>query len=137
MPSINRINKGKRGEREVVKILQKAIDEVFAKDSSKPIIERNLQQSLKGGYDIIGLDWLALEVKFQESDYQEVWWKQACSQVKDNQVPVLFFRKSRQKWKVKMFGYLDVLNSNSIKVPVIIGVDDFLQWFKQKIKTVD
>lgn len=130
-------NKGQRGEREVIKLLQHVVDKVSKEKNINPIkLERNLMQSNNGGYDIVGIEWLALEVKFQEIDYQESWWKQTCKQATTKQVPVLFFRKSRQQWKVKMFGFLTTNDtfSNVQKLPVFISKDDFLYFFEEKFR---
>ena len=67
-------NKGKRGEREVVKLLQPVVNEVYESlGLEPPLLERNLMQSHKGGCDLAGLDWLALEVKYQEQQQMTSW----------------------------------------------------------------
>ena len=70
--------KGKRGEREVVKVLQPTVNKVFeARGLEPPVMFRNQNQSFQGGYDIDGLPWLALEVKRQETLNLNAWWGQA------------------------------------------------------------
>ena len=49
--------KGQRGEREVCQILAEHLGGEF---------KRNLMQTQEGGFDILGLDEYAIEVKFQE-----------------------------------------------------------------------
>ena len=119
-------NKGQRGEREVVKLLQPVVNKVYKNfDLEPPEMKRNLMQSREGGYDLVGLDWLALEVKFQENEQINSWWQQTLRQTSASQIPVLFYRRARQPWRVKT-----VLNARSISyslpVPAIISLDDFL-----------
>lgn len=74
-------NKGQRGEREVIKLLQPTVSRVYVEAGfPMPELTRNLSQSREGGFDISGLDWLALEVKYQETENVKGWWEQACRQ---------------------------------------------------------
>ena len=82
--------KGQRGEREVCKILSDKLGGEF---------KRNLMQTAEGGYDVLGLKVWAIEVKFQEKLSIEKWWKQTVEQA-NGKKPVLFFRKSREDWRV-------------------------------------
>ena len=83
--------KGQRGEREICKILAEKLGGEF---------KRNLMQTAEGGYDVLGLDGWAIEVKFQETLSIEKWWKQTVEQSSHTKKPVLFFRKSRTDWRV-------------------------------------
>ena len=89
-------DKGKAGEREVVKMLQ----ELF--DGYEFTIERNLlSQARSGGVDIVGLPGLAIEVKRAETLRLADWFKQAQEQAERlNARPVLFYRQSRQPWRI-------------------------------------
>ena len=77
-------SKGQRGEREIVALLQAVVNEVYTAYNRKvistteselvqyrtlevPLLQRNTIQSDRGGYDIVGLDWLAPEVKVPEA----------------------------------------------------------------------
>lgn len=134
MAKINSRSKGQRGEREVVKILQAAADEVYGYfNEEPPFFERNQMQSNNGGYDIIGLDWLAPEVKHCETLQLEKWWKQTLRQCGKNQTPVLFYRKSHVKWRVRMFGYFIIDKTTRRKYVADISLDDFSEWFKFKM----
>lgn len=84
-------NKGQRGEREVCKLLAEKLGGEF---------KRNLMQTAEGGYDVIGLEGCALEVKRCETLSINSWWDQAKEQAEVNTWPVLFYRKSRQPWSV-------------------------------------
>lgn len=126
-------DKGKRGEREVVKLLQPIVDIAYRdKGLEPPVLERNLMQSHKGGCDLVGLDWLALEVKFQENTQLKTWWEQTKSQSKGRE-PVLIHRKSRQEWRVRMFGHL-LIGSRRVKTPVDISLQAFSLYFKIRIE---
>ena len=83
--------KGQRGEREICKILTEKLGGEF---------KRNLMQTAEGGYDVLGLKGWAIEVKFQEKLQLENWWKQTVEQAGTDKKPVLFFRRSREDWRV-------------------------------------
>lgn len=89
-------DKGKAGEREVVKLLR----ELF--DGYGFTIERNLlSQARSGGMDIIGIPGLAIEVKRAETLRLAEWFEQTQEQARRvNARPVLFFRQSRQPWRI-------------------------------------
>ena len=86
--------KGQRGEREICKLLAEKFGGEF---------KRNLSQTQDGGYDVLGLDGFAIEVKFQEKLSIEKWYKQAVDQAEEK-TPVLFFRRSREPWRVALPG---------------------------------
>ncbi len=92
----NSRNKGKVGEREVVKLLR----ELF--DGYDFTIERNLlSQARSGGVDVVGVPGIAIEVKRAERLQLDKWFEQARRQAAQfNARPVLFFRQSRQPWRV-------------------------------------
>ena len=126
-------NKGKRGEREVVKLSQPIVDNAYTSAGLEPpILERNLMQSHRGGYDIVGLEFLALEVKFQEQITINAWWRQTTEQAGQNRVPVLIYRKSRVAWRVVMYGTL-AAGVDKLRVPVDISLEDFLVWFDARL----
>jgi 2,4-dienoyl-CoA reductase-like NADH-dependent reductase (Old Yellow Enzyme family) len=129
-------NKGKRGEREVVKLLQPVVDRVFsARGLEVPVLYRNQNQSFQGGYDIDGIDWLALEVKRQEQLNINTWWKQTISQASPSEVPVLIYKQNHKPWKVIMIGYLDA-GTQRVKTRVEIDLETFLIYFETKMANV-
>jgi hypothetical protein len=83
--------KGKGGEREFANLLSEALGIKF---------ERNLEQTRGGGFDLKGIDKLAIEVKRQETINLTAWWKQALEQAEKGQYPVLAYRQSRKPWMV-------------------------------------
>jgi hypothetical protein len=133
MSRINVRTKGQSGEREVIKILQPVVIEVYEQFGLiPPDLERNLMQSMKGGHDIIGLDWMALEVKRQETLSISNWWDQAKTQSKIGQEPILIYRQSHRLWRVMMFGFLPA-GASKIRCPVDINLESFLLYFKYRL----
>ena len=84
--------KGARAEREVANLLA---------DRLGGEVVRNLEQVRRdGGYDLLGVDPFAIEVKRSEQPRLVTWWAQACEQCPGGMVPTLFYRQSRQPWRV-------------------------------------
>lgn len=133
-------DKGQRAERQVVKMLQPVVDWVYREHGMEaPMLERNLMQSHKGGHDIVGLDWLALEVKHHETLAVEQWWQQAKDQAaKAEKVtgrkvePVLIYKQNRTKWRVRLFGVLRA-GGNDVRCPVEVSDEAFLVWFHHSL----
>ena len=128
--------KGKRGEREVIKLMQPVLEEVYSmvgRVDEVPKLKRNLMQSAEGGFDIVGLEWLALEVKFHETEQMTGWWEQCKRQAGCGQEPVLIHRKSRVAWRVRMFGNLPLPSGQKVKCPVDITVDSFLIYLRHRL----
>lgn len=120
-------NKGKGGEREVIALLQPVVNEVYvAHEMEPPRLQRNLLQADLGGCDMHGLEWFAPEVKFHEANYAPAWWTQAVRQAGNNRVPVLFYRRSRVDWQVRMY----VTLCQGCTVPATVDVEAFLKWFR-------
>lgn len=135
MGGLTSLNKGKRGEREVVRMVQPIVDQVYSGFGlSPPLIERNLMQSRKGGFDVVGLAWLALEVKYQEKENLSGWWAQCKGQTSEGQEPVLLYRRNGTKWKCRMFGYLDAGGGYKVRCPVDITIDAFLTYLQLRLK---
>lgn len=109
-------NKGKRGEREVIALLQPVVTKAYKRkgypESEIPRLQRNTMQSDGGGFDIHGLEWLALEVKYQETLCLPAWWRQTCRQAKVSSrlTPVLAYRRSREPWRFRMFADAGYIN---------------------------
>ena len=123
-------NKGCRGEREVVKLLQPIVDKVYdGLGLEPPELGRNLVQSRDGGFDISELDWLAVEVKFQEQITLPQWWVQTERQAGELRLPVLIYRKSRMKWRVQTLAHLPV-GCSMVNAKVDIDLPTFLEWFE-------
>ena len=90
--------KGKRGEREVAKIIQKVLDEIYGENA--PRIQRNTLQSDKGGFDLVGLEDFAIEVKRHEKLDIKSWWRQTVRQAGKDKFPILFYRQNNTPWNI-------------------------------------
>ena len=118
--------KGQRGEREICKLLADKLGGEY---------KRNLMQTQDGGYDVLGLDGYAIEVKFQEKLQIEKWWEQTVGQASVERLPVLFFRRSREPWRVVVpHDYWYTRKNSSIPMEKrsilyysVIPVDDFME----------
>ncbi len=101
---INSRQKGATGEREFANLIY---DELSIK------LERNLEQSRSGGFDLIAigscpiaqyLNQFAIEVKrYRQVTDAKVseWWQQTLTQAQDaNLIPLLAFRQDRQSWHI-------------------------------------
>ena len=127
-------DKGQRGEREAIAVLQPVVNEVYkAMAKVPPELARNLSQTRNGGFDIEGLEWIALEIKRHETTQLSQWWAQTKSQAGSERVPVLMWRKNGGKWSVRMFGFLDA-GGLRVRCPVDISIDAFLVYFKESLQ---
>lgn len=94
MGKINSRTKGVAGEREFCQWLQNALALEI-----KP--QRNLEQVRSGGHDVLVEPFL-FEVKRVEAVSREKWWLQVCKAAKETEgglIPVVAFRRNRQKWR--------------------------------------
>lgn len=139
MAKINSRSKGKRGEREAInKVMQPIVDKVYKRYGvPAPTLSRNLQQWDAGGYDVVGLDWLATEIKFCETFQLKKWWEQTLRQTKRGQVPLLLYKKNRKKFKAMTWGMMPSFTPTSrvevLKLPVILELTEFDYWFENEI----
>jgi hypothetical protein len=121
-------NKGKRGEREIADIfieLMQGIEKELWKKGYSEEVKRNTLQSDRGGYDIVGIPGLAIEVKRQEVLQLGPWWQQTLDQAK-GAMPVLIYRASRQPWRVRTITYVSVAGSGVYSTSDI-SIDDFMK----------
>lgn len=132
-------NKGAGAEREIVKLLQPIITDEYAMVGLRPVeLQRNLMQAYKtadrqGKHDLVGVDWMALEVKRHETLAVNSWWEQAVEQAGETQEPVLFYRPNFCPWKVRMYGYL-LSNSFRVKCTVDLDLESFLTYFRMRVR---
>ena len=132
--ALNSRAKGQRAERKAIELLQPVVNKIFIEHGKQPpALERNLMQSMKGGYDIVGLEWLALEVKHHETLHVADWWNQACRQSKENQIPVLLYKQNRVVWRVVLYGFIHS-GERKVKCPCDVGIDAFLLWFELQLR---
>lgn len=142
--SLNARDKGQRGERKVIDWLQPIVTKLCAELSVPEIImQRNPAQSDIGGNDIIGIDWLAAEVKNVETDTPgqiSSWWEQCTSQARqwskhgeEPLLPVLFYMRAFRPIRIRMQGAAG-LYKQSITCCVDISSQDFEEFFFFKTK---
>ncbi len=133
------IDKGRAAEREVVNMLQEILDYCWG---TVKLEAPRLQRRGLGfaGQDIIGLEWLAIEVKFHKQPQVETWWKQCVEQAKringGMAEAVLAYKTNHKPWRVRMMGRL---GADGRRYAVVdISWDDFGWWFHDKVmKEVD
>jgi len=90
---VHALNKGKQGEREAAKWLHSKF-----KLESMPY--RNLEQTRSGGFDLLGFEPFAFEIKRCETLSLRSWWRQVVNSLTvDNNLPVVMYRQNRGKWR--------------------------------------
>ena len=132
--ALNSRAKGQRAERQAIGLLQPIVDKVYTElGLPVPSLERNLMQSMKGGYDIIGVDWMALEIKHHETLHLDAWWEQTVRQAGNDKTPVLMYKKNRTSWSVILRVFVQS-EQNKVRCPGIISIESFLVWFELQLK---
>lgn len=99
-------DKGQRGEREIAQMFVLAMQDVedrTGKPGFSEDVKRNTLQSDRGGYDLVGVPLLAIEVKRAETPAVNQWWKQCLEQSRPGLLPVLFYRANRKPWQAVTF----------------------------------
>lgn len=128
-------NKGKRAERQAADLLYTKAQEVaqsFGKQAIK--VERNLNQTREGGYDLTGTLHFAVEVKHHETLNLNAWWNQTYAQATAaNKEPVLIYRSNNKPWRVQMF-MTHVVGLAKIKVRADISIEAFTTIWVQECK---
>ena len=126
---INSRNKGATGEREIANMFREAFPELADK------IHRNPDQARNGGYDILGLEPFAIEVKRAARPLLKKWWMQAVAQADaadGPHIPVLIYRIDRGEWRV-LIPLLDV-GSFDLKYIPEISLDLFYLVARQQLE---
>jgi hypothetical protein len=91
---INSRTKGRAGEQEIARMLRQI--------PGLPEISRNLEQTARGGADILSVPGVAIEVKRCETLCLPRWWRQAVNQAqREHAIPVLVWRRNREAWTVR------------------------------------
>lgn len=101
MAKINSRAKGAAAERQFCKDLGE-----YLGDAMTEPLKRNLEQTRKGGHDIVGLEGYAIEIKryrvIKEGDIAR-FWAQAVDQAKRVEgAPVLAYREDFCSWRVRI-----------------------------------
>ena len=135
-------NKGQRSERQVIQLLQPVVIRVWEWATGQgivigdaPILQRNTLQSDRGGFDIVGLDWLALEVKHQETLAVEKWWQQTVEQATNGKEPVLFYKQNNVKFRVRIWALVWIHgHGGHLDTVVEMSVESFLDYFEKRLR---
>lgn len=125
-------NKGVTGEREVIGILQNFLFSLAQEHGlDAPQLKRNLEQSRGEGSDVVGLDWLALEVKRRETLQLNSWWEQVVKAALPGQTPVVMFRQNKQPWQIITMAELSVPQTGQVILArAIIPATEWYDYFK-------
>lgn len=138
---VNIRTKGQNGEREAIRLLTDWATQVTDSLGLPPVVlTRNLEQPRGGGYDLTGIDWLAVEIKRHENLQVSQWWKQAVKQAKDHQIPFLMYRQNRTQWRFRLLacvyhsGRLGHYHSGRLgHYPVDMAAADAQRWFQTEL----
>lgn len=104
-------------------------------------IKRNQMQTAGkhrgvGQGDLVGLDWLSVEVKRVESDKPgsiAAWWAQTKAQCGPGQTPLLFHRMNGREWNVRT--QMDTMvGSQRLRLPVDMAWHIYRVWLKMAIE---
>lgn len=130
-------NKGSRGEREVIALLQPVVNKVCDEfNEPRFVLRRNQDQRWKEKqYDLIGVPWIALEVKRQEnlSGFGS-WWRQTLKACGERQTPVLIYRQNYKPWQVRMRCYV-AAGDAWIYGTIDMKIEFFLEWFEVALRS--
>ncbi len=137
--SIHVVNKGKEGEREVVRELNALLEKVLQSQQwpehlveiSRKCIQRNQNQTAVGGCDLSNTFGLAIEIKRQEVLSIESWWRQCLASAERNsEWPVLLYRQNHKSWKCVTFVNLQLPGERHMsKVRAELSWEAFKAWF--------
>jgi|PlaIllAssembly_1097288.scaffolds.fasta_scaffold10963_5 hypothetical protein len=134
-------DKGARGEREVIDLLQIVVNRVYQSAYPNALNIEQITPQLKrtsstqadgGGCDICGIDWLAIEVKRCETLQLDAWWKQCTEQARPCQMPVLIYRQNGRKWRARC--YVQAAVGVLTVVVADLSFDDFSLYFAACLK---
>lgn len=130
-------NKGARGEREAIALLQPIVDRA-CDHCGQPRIElvRDTRQRYqKKLYDIFGLPWIALEIKRVENQSGiNGWWKQVKEATKPGQIPVLMYRQNNAPWKIRTRLPIKIKDRVSVIATVTMDFSQWATWLETKIR---
>lgn len=116
---VKAIDKGKNGEREAAAWLQEHLQ-------LEVLPTRNLDQTREGGYDLLGLQPFAVEVKRCETLSLVAWWRQVKEATPHGMCPIVMFRQNRKQWRFLLPARLIGVDIGFIEV----GGSVFKEWAK-------
>lgn len=109
--------KGRAGEQKVVNLL---------KEHGFTTARRNLSQTRDSGYDITGLEPLAIEVKDHKRLTPSQWWQQTTANATGQLIPVLIYHiPHTSRWEVRI--PLNMINSELSETrTATVAFEDFI-----------
>ena len=125
-------------------MLNPILERVCTSNGVDPLrLARNLQQTRNGGFDLDGLDWIAIEIKHHKTVSLNSWWQQTLRQAgrdmagnpivgMDVREPVLIWKQHGGKWNVRMLVRLEVEPGRRFRTAGNISLDAFLAWFEAR-----
>lgn len=139
---VNIRTKGASAERDIADHMNGVIYGVYKELGlsypTKPIVQRNQNQTAVGGKDLVGTHGLAIEVKRQEQLSINSWWRQCVASARTlNEIPVLLFKQSRLPWRCITNGQVlfpEALGRIAVPARVEISFDDFTIWYRAIVK---
>lgn len=147
--TINVVNKGKAGEREVATLLNGIVVQVMTAMAYPPeviaaatkTVQRNQNQTAVGGCDLTNVFGMAVEVKRQEQLSIGTWWRQCvASAEKNDELPVLIYRQNRKPWRVRTYAWLTLPGAapgawnRQQMIVAEFDIDTFKGWFAQWVR---
>jgi hypothetical protein len=129
------IQKGKRAERAVANVLNPIIERVCQREGvDVQKLQRNLKQVQQGGFDLDGLDWIAIEIKHHKQTSLGSWWAQTLKQATGERLPVLIWKPHGGQWRVRMRGQIALCNGQAVRCVIDMpDMDSFLVWFELEL----
>lgn len=117
--------KGATYERTIVNLL---------KDSGFANAMRNHSQTAIGGYDIIGVEPFAIEVKNHKKLNINAWWKQTTTQATDGLIPVLIYHIPNTSKSMVQMPLSAVNKTLDNKRTVTMDFEDFIYIAREIVK---
>lgn len=100
---------------------------------TKPVIQRNQNQSAVGGDDLTGTFGLAIECKAVEALSPDAWWRQAtASAKKGHKTAIVIYKQNRSPWQVMMECDIPYPHTpeRTMRVRVTLPYTAFEVWFE-------
>lgn len=132
-------NKGQRGEREFASLIQEWSAPVITAVGTEFALEmkRNLQQTREGGHDLVGIPWLAVEVKRQENLALPAWWRQTVEQAERvGAIPFLAYRQNRTPWRFRVeivAAHYGPAGGGTQRLTVDMDTEGACKWFQGEL----
>lgn len=128
-----------RGEAEICRYLQPIVDKCYQpllrqlRLNKTPQVSLNPHDEIKGGFDILGLEWLSFSIKFDGRNRYKEWWPELLEKTESDQEPVLFYRTKQTEWFAVMKMYSDI-DEKRFFAFAHVPLHHFLIYFEYRLK---